>query len=66
MKDPLCNYCLEIDYNDKIITVPIKDRCPFCPRDQVYLSYKAFTSLQNPTDVGTVYGATFIIVPCDE
>uniref|UniRef100_A0A914Q8H7 RlpA-like protein double-psi beta-barrel domain-containing protein n=1 Tax=Panagrolaimus davidi TaxID=227884 RepID=A0A914Q8H7_9BILA len=61
--DPLCKFCLKVDYKGKSITVPIKDKCPSCPRDHMDLSLPAFKALENP-DVGNAYGAMFTFVTC--
>uniref|UniRef100_A0A7E4VYG1 DPBB_1 domain-containing protein n=1 Tax=Panagrellus redivivus TaxID=6233 RepID=A0A7E4VYG1_PANRE len=61
--DPICQYCLKVDYKGKSITVPVKDKCPSCARDHMDLSLPAFSALENP-DVGNAYGATFTFVSC--
>ncbi|KAE9547469.1 hypothetical protein FO519_009319 [Halicephalobus sp. NKZ332] len=61
--DPLCNYCLKVDYKWKSIKVPIKDKCPSCAKDHMDLSLPAFTALEDP-NVGNAYGATFTFVEC--
>uniref|UniRef100_A0AC34RP81 RlpA-like protein double-psi beta-barrel domain-containing protein n=1 Tax=Panagrolaimus sp. JU765 TaxID=591449 RepID=A0AC34RP81_9BILA len=61
--DPICGVCLKVDYRGKSITVPVKDKCPSCPRDHMDLSLPAFRALENP-DVGNAYGATFTFVNC--
>uniref|UniRef100_A0AC35FWA6 RlpA-like protein double-psi beta-barrel domain-containing protein n=1 Tax=Panagrolaimus sp. PS1159 TaxID=55785 RepID=A0AC35FWA6_9BILA len=61
--DPICNKCLKVEYSGKSITVPVKDKCPSCPRDHMDLSLPAFQALENP-DKGNVYGATFTFVDC--
>ncbi|KAH7713173.1 expansin B [Aphelenchoides avenae] len=61
--DPLCQKCVQVSYNGKTITVPIKDKCPGCAADHVDLSLPAFQQLENP-DVGRAKGATFAVVDC--
>uniref|UniRef100_A0A7E4W792 DPBB_1 domain-containing protein n=1 Tax=Panagrellus redivivus TaxID=6233 RepID=A0A7E4W792_PANRE len=61
--DPLCKYCVKVNYKGKSIKVPIKDKCPGCARDHMDLSLPAFKELANPS-VGNAYGATFTFVSC--
>uniref|UniRef100_A0AC34QL81 RlpA-like protein double-psi beta-barrel domain-containing protein n=1 Tax=Panagrolaimus sp. JU765 TaxID=591449 RepID=A0AC34QL81_9BILA len=60
---PICGVCVQVEFNGNSITVPVKDKCPSCPKDHMDLSLPAFLALENP-DVGNVYGATFTFVNC--
>ena len=60
--DPLCNgISVQVTYNGRMITVPVKDKCPGCPAEHIDLSKSAFQKLA-PLDVGVVNGITWKFV----
>jgi hypothetical protein len=54
--DPLCNgVSVEVTYNGKTITVPVKDQCPSCDASHIDLSQAAFGQFAS-TDPATTPG----------
>nr|CAC84564.1 EXPB2 protein [Globodera rostochiensis] len=64
LDDPICkNICVKIDYKGKSLTVPINNKCPECPPNNVDLSIDAFTYLESRA-VGKATGATLTYLKC--
>ncbi|MFI5620488.1 cysteine/serine endopeptidase inhibitor [Streptomyces sp. NPDC051567] len=60
--DELCGgISVEVSYNGRTITVPVKDKCPSCGPEHIDLSQTAFQKLA-PTDLGVVNGITWKFV----
>lgn len=59
--DPICGLSVQVTYNDKTITVPVKDKCPSCEATHLDLSKSAFQQLA-PLDQGNVQGITWMFV----
>ncbi|PBC76525.1 chitodextrinase [Streptomyces sp. TLI_235] len=60
--DDLCKgISVEVSYNGRTVTVPVKDKCPTCPADHIDLSKPAFQRLAD-LDLGTVSGITWKFV----
>ncbi|MDX3323043.1 RlpA-like double-psi beta-barrel domain-containing protein [Streptomyces sp. ME03-5684b] len=60
--DNLCNgVSVEVTYQGRVITVPVKDKCPSCSADHIDLSKSAFQKLADPS-VGVINGATWKLV----
>ncbi|MEV6947475.1 cysteine/serine endopeptidase inhibitor [Streptomyces sp. NPDC051172] len=60
--DDLCKgVSVEVTYNGKTITVPVKDKCPTCSAEHIDLSKPAFQKLAN-LDEGVVTGITWKLV----
>ena len=58
-QDPLCDgVSVEVSYEGKTITVPVKDMCPSCKADHLDLSQTAFEKLA-PLEKGLVEGITW-------
>uniref|UniRef100_A0A914PU06 Apple domain-containing protein n=1 Tax=Panagrolaimus davidi TaxID=227884 RepID=A0A914PU06_9BILA len=47
-QDPICKYCINIEYRNKSIKVPISDQCNNCEKNQITLSFAAFKALEAP------------------
>ncbi|MEU1089393.1 cysteine/serine endopeptidase inhibitor [Streptomyces sp. NPDC005892] len=64
-EDPICDgVSVEVSYNGKSITVPVKDECPPCDADHIDLSQPAFEKLAPLAD-GLVKGITWKFVTDD-
>ncbi|KAE9549254.1 hypothetical protein FO519_007532 [Halicephalobus sp. NKZ332] len=61
--DPICNYCVRVDYKGKSIKLPINNMCGGCPKNHMDLTFPAFKALEDPV-VGDAHGATFTFVNC--
>ncbi|MFL4910754.1 cysteine/serine endopeptidase inhibitor [Streptomyces sp. MMS24-I2-30] len=60
--DSLCKgVSVEVTYNGKTLTLPVKDKCPTCSAEHIDLSKPAFQKLAD-LDVGVVTGITWKIV----
>ncbi|WP_063749025.1 cysteine/serine endopeptidase inhibitor [Streptomyces sp. NRRL B-24484] len=60
--DPLCTgISVEVGYQGRTVTVPVRDQCPGCPADHLDLSRPAFRRLADP-DLGVVDGITWRFV----
>jgi len=60
--DPLCQgISVQVTYNGKTITLPVKDKCPGCDSTHIDLSQPAFQQLA-PLSVGVVNGITWKFV----
>jgi len=60
--DPLCQgISVQVTYNGKTITVPVKDKCPSCDATHIDLSQPAFEQLA-PLSLGVVNGITWKFV----
>ncbi|MFI1018896.1 cysteine/serine endopeptidase inhibitor [Streptomyces sp. NPDC020965] len=60
--DELCGgISVEVTYNGRTITVPVKDKCPSCSAEHIDLSRTAFQKLA-ATDLGVVNGITWKFV----
>ncbi|QEU91213.1 cysteine/serine endopeptidase inhibitor [Streptomyces kanamyceticus] len=60
--DPLCQgISVQVSYNGRTITVPVRDKCPSCAATHIDLSQTAFQKLA-PLDVGVVNGITWKFV----
>ncbi|MFE5915459.1 cysteine/serine endopeptidase inhibitor, partial [Streptomyces wedmorensis] len=60
--DDLCKgISVQVTYNGKTITVPVKDKCPSCGSEHIDLSKSAFQKLAN-LDLGVVSGITWKFV----
>jgi Lytic transglycolase len=60
--DPICQgISVQVTYNGKTITVPVKDKCPSCNSTHIDLSQLAFQQLA-PLSVGVVNGITWRFV----
>jgi hypothetical protein len=60
--DPICQgISVQVTYNGKTITVPVKDKCPSCDSTHIDLSQPAFQQLA-PLSVGVVNGITWKFV----
>jgi expansin (peptidoglycan-binding protein) len=51
--DPICQHSVQVTYNGKTITVPIRDKCPSCDATHIDLSQPAFQQFAN-TSVGVI------------
>ncbi|MFF8883760.1 cysteine/serine endopeptidase inhibitor, partial [Streptomyces flaveolus] len=64
-KDPLCDgVSVEVTYDGKTITVPVKDMCPSCDAGHLDLSQTAFEQLA-PLEKGLVKGISWKFVTDD-
>ncbi|MGW2282333.1 cysteine/serine endopeptidase inhibitor [Streptomyces sp. NPDC001770] len=64
-EDPICDgVSVEVSYEGKSITVPVKDQCPSCEADHLDLSQTAFERLA-PLEKGLVTGITWKFVTDD-
>uniref|UniRef100_A0AC35GUT8 RlpA-like protein double-psi beta-barrel domain-containing protein n=1 Tax=Panagrolaimus sp. PS1159 TaxID=55785 RepID=A0AC35GUT8_9BILA len=45
--DPICAKYLKVEYEGKIVKVPIKDKCFLCDKNHINLSFPAFRDLEN-------------------
>lgn len=53
--DNLCKgVSIEVTYNGKTLTLPVKDKCMGCTREQIDLSKSAFQKLEPNLDLGVV------------
>ncbi len=60
--DPLCDgVSVQVTYNGRTITVPVKDKCPSCDATHIDLSQTAFAKLA-PLELGVVHGITWSFV----
>ena len=60
--DPLCQgISVQVTFNGKTITVPVKDKCPSCDATHIDLSQPAFAQLA-PLSAGVVNGITWKFV----
>ncbi|GGZ36648.1 hypothetical protein GCM10010387_33400 [Streptomyces inusitatus] len=60
--DELCaGISVEVTYNGRTITVPVKDKCPSCGPEHIDLSRTAFQKLA-ATDLGVINGITWKFV----
>lgn len=61
-QDDLCKgISVEVTYNGRTITVPVRDKCPACAAEHIDLSKSAFQKLAN-LDLGVVSGITWKFV----
>jgi expansin (peptidoglycan-binding protein) len=52
--DPICSgVSVQVTYNGRTITVPVRDKCPSCASGHIDLSRPAFAQLAN-TDLGNI------------
>ncbi|MFF7361463.1 cysteine/serine endopeptidase inhibitor [Streptomyces sp. NPDC008125] len=64
-EDPICDgVSVEVSYEGKSITVPVRDQCPSCAADHLDLSQTAFEQLA-PLEKGLVQGITWKFVTDD-
>jgi chitodextrinase len=64
-EDDLCkSKSVEVTYNGKTLTLPVKDKCLTCSAEHIDLSKPAFQKLAD-LDVGVVTGVTWRIVDSD-
>ena len=60
--DPLCQgISVEVTYNGKTITVPVRDKCPGCTAEHLDLSQTVFQQFA-PLSVGVINGLTWKFV----
>ncbi|WP_055566942.1 cysteine/serine endopeptidase inhibitor [Streptomyces atriruber] len=60
--DPLCQgISVQVTYQGRTITVPVRDKCPSCASTHIDLSQTAFGRLA-PLDVGVINGITWKFV----
>ncbi|MEU6350407.1 carbohydrate-binding protein [Streptomyces sp. NPDC047072] len=59
--DPICNASVEVTYNGKTLTLPVRDKCLDCTADHIDLSRHAFQQLAD-LDVGVVNGITWKVI----
>ena len=55
----ICGSSVSVNYNGKIITVPILDECASCEEGHIDLSISAFKALESNLDVGILQGLTY-------
>jgi len=61
-QDPLCaGISVQVTYNGRTVTVPVRDKCPSCDASHIDLSRTAFQRLA-PLDLGVVNGITWKFV----
>lgn len=51
--DPLCQKTINVTYQGRTLTLPIKDKCPSCDASHIDLSQPAFEQFA-PTGVGVI------------
>ncbi|GGP97169.1 cysteine/serine endopeptidase inhibitor [Streptomyces roseolilacinus] len=60
--DELCRgISVQVTYNGRTLTVPVRDKCPSCAAEHIDLSKAAFQKLAD-TDLGVVHGITWKFV----
>uniref|UniRef100_A0A914GZA4 RlpA-like protein double-psi beta-barrel domain-containing protein n=1 Tax=Globodera rostochiensis TaxID=31243 RepID=A0A914GZA4_GLORO len=65
LDDLVCiNKCVQIQYKQKTLTVPINNKCSECAIDHVDLSEEAFAWLEPDTSVGVATEATITYIQC--